>query len=146
MLLVPGLIIFVLMFSWCCCRSRIKNFFKRQTNSIFFNAIIQFVEGTLLTICVCCMINIYQVHNGTIKTNSSYYLALGLIATAGVYLVALIVYLNCKFSKLETEPVKIRVGAAYQNLAVSESGRSVLGYIFLSFGRRIALAVVITFG
>ena len=78
--------------------------------------------------------------------NSSFYLAFALMATAVIYLVTLIVYLNYKFRELETGPVKRRVGAAYKNFAVNESGRSVLGYIILLFGRRIALAVVITFG
>ena len=61
------------------------------------------------------------------------------------YLLTLLVYLLCKFKQLKTDPVRNRVGAAYENLAVNKVGRPVLAFLFLSFARRIAISYVITF-
>ena len=63
-----------------------------------------------------------------------------------LYLIILLCYLLCKFKELDTEKVKKRVGAAYENLAVSKNGRTVLAFWFLSFARRLGITYVITFG
>ena len=57
--LAPVCIILALILSQFCCFFQAKNFFKKQTDNIFFNGIIHFVEGTMLIIVVCCTINIY---------------------------------------------------------------------------------------
>ena len=62
-------------------------------------------------------------------------------------MITLIWYLHRKFYQLGSESEKKRVGAAYTHFAVSKdkAGRSVLVFLLLNFGRRIALAFLITF-
>ena len=113
---------------------------------IIFNSIIKFVGSTALTIAVCCSINIYQVYKGVANKNGSYYFALSAVSTLVLYILTLIVYLHYKFGQLCTEQLSNRVGAAYTNLAVEKKGRLVLGFLFFSFGRSIAVAFLITYG
>ena len=96
-------------------------------------------------LCVCCAINIHQVDKGVANKNSSYYFAICAISSVFLYMITLIWYLLNKFGKLDSQPIKNRVGAAYTHLAVSKAGRSVLSFLLLQFGRRIALALTITF-
>ena len=111
-----------------------------------FNSIIQFVASTGLTIAVCCSINIYQVYKGVANKNGSYYFALSAVSTLVLYILTLIVYLHYQFGQLCTEQLINRVGAAYTYLTVDKEGRLVFVFLFLSFGRSIAVAFLITYG
>ena len=145
--LLPALIILILIFSRHCCYDQVKNFLQKQIENIYFNGIIQYVEGTMVIILVCCTINIYQVYKGEANQSLSYYFAICAISIIFLYMITLIWYLHRKFDQLNKEPVKSRVGAAYTHFAVSKdkAGLSVLVFLLLEFGRKIALAFVITF-
>lgn len=55
-------------------------------------------------------------------------------------------YLYRKFPRLKHTEVKKWVGAAYEGLAINRAGRLVLMFSILSFTRRIALSLIVTFG
>ena len=78
--------------------------------------------------------------------NGSYYFTLSAVSTLALYILTLIVYLHYKFGQLCIEQLSNRVGAAYTYLAVEKEGRVVLVFLFLSFGRSIAVAFLITYG
>ena len=143
---MPILITLVFILSRCCCWTRLKNFFRNLLDKIFFNSIIKFVGSTALTIAFSCSINIYQVYRGVANKNGSYYFAFFAVSTLVLCILTLIAYFHYKFGQLCTEQQINRVGAAYTNLAVEKKGRLILGFLFFSFGRSIAVAFLITYG
>ena len=146
LLIWPGLIIIIFLLSKCRCCPRVANWFKKQHEHTFFNRITLFLEGSIMFLGVCFSINIHQAYKGVVNMNSSFYFAFIAMVAIILYLLILLCYMLCKFKELQTEDVKKRVGAAYENLAVSTNGQPVLAFWFFSLVRRLAIAYVITFG
>ena len=59
----------------CCCSSRVKICAQNKVKSTFFNGIFSFVEAEMLLLTSSANINIYQVINGSIDINLSFYFA-----------------------------------------------------------------------
>ena len=93
-------------------------------------------------------INIYQVGQGAIDKNLSYYISFASLALIAIYMIVLFAYLLCNVKKLdsETESVKTRAGALYEGYAVNKAGKPALLSIFFSLTRRMTLGLIITFG
>ena len=91
-------------------------------------------------------VNIYQVLNGSIEPNLSFYIACTTQAVLISALVGLIVYLVRNLPSLHKEELKARVGDSYQKFNVDRSGKSAIAVLASNHVRNLGLSLAITFG
>ena len=59
LMLYIALITFFFLFLFICkCNAKLRNWFKKKINGIFFNGILAFIDGTYLLIAIMATINI----------------------------------------------------------------------------------------
>ena len=94
----------------------------------------------------CANINIYQVVEGKIKINTSFYLACATQTILLAYLILLTVYLRKNKSKLHSDESRQLVGAAYEKFNVKRSAKSAIVVLSCIHARNLGLSIAITFG
>lgn len=102
---IPAYLLLSAILSRLCCFRRIRGYFTGVLKNTFFNSAIVFIEGVLLIVAVCSLINFYQVFDGKYSLNGSYYASIALISILVLYAVALLVFLCHKFDRLETAAI-----------------------------------------
>ena len=83
---------------------------------------------------------------GAAEANLSYYFALSFYICSALYVILIAAYLLKHFEKIRKTEIKERVGAAYEDLDTRNGGRWTITYFVLSYVRRLALSLIVTFG
>ena len=83
---------------------------------------------------------------GAAEVNFSYYFALSFYIGSALFVIFIAAYLLKHFEKIRMSEIKERVGAAYEDLDTRNWGRWTITYFALSFWRRLALSLIVTFG
>lgn len=108
---------------------------------------ILFADLMFLIVTFCCTISIYvEDRDGGSEGETNYQVAIAVLCATTLFLFGFYGYFVWQAKTLETQAVKKRFGAVFENLSLKPfSGRLSLSYQLFTLARRISLAFVMTF-
>ena len=146
MIFAPLGILTFCLWSQYCPFNRVRVFCRKQKEKTLFNRLIFFFDGSLLLFLVSSTITIYrlQLEDTTQLLNFYCSLIFAFLTVPCVCLVARHLQLN--YDHLEDQKHLDKVGAAYKDFRLQRPGYFTIGFLVLTYVRRIALAFVVILG
>jgi len=135
--LIP-ILVFLAIFPWSCVRCSI--WLNKKVHSIFFNALLAFIDSTFLVIILPGLLNIREVYYGHLEMDKSFIFSIVFLSALLVELVGVSIYLRCKRNQLDDEAPRKRCGYVFEELNYKIRGGWALTYPILYQIRFVILA------
>ena len=133
-------LVFIVLYICPNCIEKVKVSMGRKVDSIFFNAILAFIDGTFLVIVLMAMINIDAVLHGHDEENISYYTALIFCFLIALQYVGVFLFFAANRRSLKSESNKKCCGYIYEELNYNVRGNMALAFPLLA---QLRLAVMV---
>jgi len=104
---------------------------QRKVHSIFFNALLAFIDSTFLVIILPALLNLREVYYGHLEMDKSFIFSVIYLFVLVIEVVGVSIYLRCKRKQLDNEAPRKRCGYVFADLNYKIRGGWALTYPIL---------------